>query len=164
MNPDIKEAHRLRGWYDSEAKPETIKNLSVASAGGGFTLLAQAETERLGSGDKADYFGVKAMVIGVKRDSCLYQACPTADCKKKVYDENNGMYRCEKCNKHYPNFKWRMLLSVITRLGTHMRFYFVAVGDNVRRLRYLKSRTDYVETLPQPIFGFSLVFNGPLTR
>jgi hypothetical protein len=30
----------------------------------------------------------------------------------QVIDQNNGMYRCEKCNREYPNFKYRLLLSV----------------------------------------------------
>jgi hypothetical protein len=30
----------------------------------------------------------------------------------QVIDQNNGMYRCEKCSREYPNFKYRLLLSV----------------------------------------------------
>ena len=30
---------------------------------------------------------------------------------KKVVDQANGYYRCEKCNKEFPNYKWRMILS-----------------------------------------------------
>jgi hypothetical protein len=38
--------------------------------------------------------------------------CPEDRCGKKVVDENNGTYRCEKCNKTYNNFKWSYMLSV----------------------------------------------------
>lgn len=38
--------------------------------------------------------------------------CPEDRCGKKVVDENNGTYRCEKCNKTYDNFKWAYMLSV----------------------------------------------------
>jgi replication factor A1 len=38
--------------------------------------------------------------------------CPEDRCGKKVVDENNGTYRCEKCNKTYNNFKWAYMLSV----------------------------------------------------
>lgn len=41
----------------------------------------------------------------------MYQACPTAECNKKVVDQGNGLYRCEKCNREFPNYKWRMILS-----------------------------------------------------
>ena len=40
------------------------------------------------------------------------QACPTADCNKKVIEEGDNNYRCEKCNKTYPNFQYRLILSV----------------------------------------------------
>ena len=43
--------------------------------------------------------------------SC-YQACPSEDCNKKVIEEGDGSYRCEKCNKTYPEFKYRLILSV----------------------------------------------------
>ena len=37
--------------------------------------------------------------------------CPETGCGKKVVDENNGTYRCEKCNKTYSNFKWSYMVS-----------------------------------------------------
>lgn len=75
-------------------------------------LIPQVKTENLGQGDKADYFTAKGTVMFVKKDNCMYQACPTADCNKKVVDQGNGLYRCEKCNREFPNYKWRMILSV----------------------------------------------------
>jgi len=44
--------------------------------------------------------------------------CPEDRCNKKVVDENNGTYRCEKCNKTYPNFKWSYMISV------RFKYYF----------------------------------------
>ena len=42
----------------------------------------------------------------------LHQACPSAECNKKVVDNGNDTYRCEKCAKDYPNYKYRLLMSV----------------------------------------------------
>ena len=42
----------------------------------------------------------------------MAQACPQPDCNKKVVDQGNNTFRCEKCAKEYPDFKWRMLLQV----------------------------------------------------
>lgn len=53
-----------------------------------------------------------ATLLYVRKENCLYRACPSTDCNKKVIDRQNGMYRCEKCNQEYPNFKYRFLLSV----------------------------------------------------
>ncbi len=38
--------------------------------------------------------------------------CPEDRCGKKVVDENNESYRCEKCNKTYNNFKWAYMVAV----------------------------------------------------
>jgi hypothetical protein len=47
------------------------------------------------------------------------QACPQQDCNKKVVDQANGFYRCEKCQKEFPDFKYRMILSVRQLLFRH---------------------------------------------
>lgn len=61
---------------------------------------------------QADYFSCVATLLYSRKDTCLYRACPTLDCNKKVLDQHNGWYRCEKCNREFPNFKYRLLLSV----------------------------------------------------
>lgn len=61
---------------------------------------------------QADYFSCVATVVYMRKENCMYQACPSQDCNKKVIDEQNGLYRCEKCDREFPNFKYRMILSV----------------------------------------------------
>lgn len=71
---------------------------------------------------QADYFSCVATLLYTKKDNCLYQACPSSDCNKKVIDQHNGWFRCEKCNRDFPNFKYRLLLSVSPQrlmLGCH---------------------------------------------
>lgn len=63
-------------------------------------------------GLQADYFSTVATVVFLRKENCMYQACPTQDCNKKVIDQQNGLYRCEKCDREFPNFKYRMILSV----------------------------------------------------
>lgn len=65
---------------------------------------------------QADYFSCVGTVVYLRKENCMYQACPTQDCNKKVVDEQNGLYRCEKCDREFPNFKYRMILSVGPRL------------------------------------------------
>lgn len=65
---------------------------------------------------KADYFSSVATVVYLRKENCMYQACPTQDCNKKVIDQQNGLYRCEKCDREFPSFKYRMILSV-SRMG-----------------------------------------------
>lgn len=61
---------------------------------------------------QADYFSCVGTVVYLRKENCMYQACPSQDCNKKVIDEHNGLFRCEKCDREFPNFKYRMILSV----------------------------------------------------
>ncbi|KAL3856902.1 hypothetical protein ACJMK2_011608 [Sinanodonta woodiana] len=118
INPDIREAHLLRGWYDREGSNMDFAGFksetgSGASGGGmNWKFFCQVKSENLGQGDKANYFTSKGTVIFLRKENCMYQACPTETCNRKVIDQGNGMFRCEKCNKSFPDFKWRMILWV----------------------------------------------------
>jgi len=114
INPDIEEAHRLRGWYDSlpsNAEFTSISARSDAGANNQLLTIKGAQLAQLGSGDKADYYSMYSHLIFVKSESALYKACPKPDCQKKVIDRNDGTYRCEKCNDETENFKYRLMLS-----------------------------------------------------
>lgn len=77
----------------------------------------EAKARNLGASEKPDYFQCKAIVHLVKTNSCVYKSCPKPECNKKVLDQDNGVYRCEKCQADSPDFKYRILLNVIQRLG-----------------------------------------------
>uniref|UniRef100_I3MX58 Replication protein A subunit n=1 Tax=Ictidomys tridecemlineatus TaxID=43179 RepID=I3MX58_ICTTR len=117
VNPDIPEAYKLRGWFDSEGQAldgVSISDLKSGGVGGSNTnwkTLYEVKSENLGQGDKADYFSSVATVVYLRKENCMYQACPTQDCNKKVIDQQNGLYRCEKCDSEFANFKYRMILS-----------------------------------------------------
>lgn len=117
VNPDIPEAYKLRGWFDSEGQSLAGVSISDLKSGGtgssntNWKTLYEVKSENLGHGDKADYFSSVATVVFLRKENCMYQACPTQDCNKKVIDQQNGLYRCEKCDSEFPNFKYRMILS-----------------------------------------------------
>ncbi|KAL3970941.1 actin, alpha cardiac muscle [Sarotherodon galilaeus] len=116
VNPDIPQAFRLRAWYDREGFAINSQSLTeTRSAGTGLNVnwktLSDIKNEDMGHGEKAQYFSCVATVLFIRKENCLYQACPSADCNKKVIDQQNGLYRCEKCNREFPNFKYRLLLS-----------------------------------------------------
>ncbi|XP_075162697.1 replication protein A 70 [Haematobia irritans] len=115
INPDIPEGHKLRGWFDNGGGANITNSVSARTgAGGGFSTEWRTfhEARNLGTGDKADYFQTKAVVHLVKSNNAYYKACPQAECNKKVIDENNGHYRCERCNAVFPNFKYRLLVNM----------------------------------------------------
>ncbi|XP_043910811.1 replication protein A 70 kDa DNA-binding subunit [Protopterus annectens] len=118
LNPDIPESFKLRGWFDSVG--QSLEGTSIsdqrggASGGGGNTnwkTLLEVKNENLGHGDKADYYSCIGTVVYLRKENCMYQACPTPECNKKVLDQQNGLYRCEKCDREFPNYKYRMILS-----------------------------------------------------
>uniref|UniRef100_A0A1A8SND7 Replication protein A subunit n=2 Tax=Nothobranchius TaxID=28779 RepID=A0A1A8SND7_9TELE len=115
INPDIPEAYKLRGWFDKEGHAMDGQSLTeTKGSGGGSTnwkTLSNVKNEHLGHGEKADYYTCIATVVFLRKENCLYLACPTQDCNKKVVDQHNGMFRCEKCDKDFPNFKYRLILS-----------------------------------------------------
>ncbi|XP_041850558.1 replication protein A 70 kDa DNA-binding subunit isoform X2 [Melanotaenia boesemani] len=115
INPDIPEAYKLRGWYDQEGHAIDGQSLTEVKGGSGgstnWKTLSDVKTEHLGHGDKADYYTCIATIVYLRKENCLYQACPSQDCNKKVVDQQNGMFRCEKCDKEFPNFKYRLILS-----------------------------------------------------
>lgn len=90
-------------------------NRSGMYAGGGsneWITFSEAESKQLGAGDKGDYYSLLGVLTFMFADNAIYKACPQEQCNKKLVDLENGLFRCEKCNREYPNYKYRILLGV----------------------------------------------------
>ncbi|KAG9244496.1 putative RFA1 protein [Calycina marina] len=117
VDPDIPEAHRLKGWYDSNGRTNNFashSNLASAVAAGGRTdvikTIAEVRDENLGlNGEEADYFTTKATVVYVKNENFAYPGCMSEGCSKKVIDVGDG-WRCEKCNIVHPRPEYRYIM------------------------------------------------------
>lgn len=120
INPDITEAHVLRGWYDNDgahAQFQAYTNSSVnggalgaAGAGGNMAerrTIAQVKDENLGMSEKPDYFNVRATVVYIKQENLYYTACPSDGCNKKVALDHENNWRCEKCDRSYEAPEYR---------------------------------------------------------
>lgn len=117
VDPDIGEAHALRGWYDATGNSAQLQQYSNVGAGAGNSTF-KADERRLindvrdnpemGQGEKPDYFGVRATVMLIKEQSISYPACPTDKCNKKLSMENDDSWRCEKCDRSFdkPEHRW----------------------------------------------------------
>ena len=51
------------------------------------------------------------------KDKALYKACGEnmgdgKECNKKVMEQGDGTYRCEKCMRNKEEFKWRIMLQL----------------------------------------------------
>lgn len=89
INPDMPEAHKLRGWYDNVGSSAVTSSISASrgpggGSGGSYKTFAEAKFENLGNGEKPDYYNVKAMVAMINKERALYMACPSDECNKKV--------------------------------------------------------------------------------
>jgi len=140
VDPDITEAHQLKGWYDSQGRSETFMahtGMSSMGAAGGrrdeTKTIAQVRDEGLGTNENPDYFSVKATIVYIKQESFSYPACLSADCNKKVTDMGDGTWRCEKCDINHPKPEHRyiMTLSVTDHTGQIYLNAFDDVGKMV---------------------------------
>jgi len=113
-------AQKLMNWYNEEGNSESFKTIT---SGGGASGGSNTEWKLLNninadcqSAGKPIYFNSKCTVTYVKKDNPAYRGCPGKEgsdtkCNKKLMDEGNGNYRCEKCDFHTPTFNWRLILN-----------------------------------------------------
>lgn len=61
--------------------------------------------------DNSHVYFLNGYLSNLKRESNFYYpACPSDSCMKKV-SEDQGGFRCENCNKTYPDFKPTYMVS-----------------------------------------------------
>ncbi|KAJ2875198.1 Replication factor A protein 1 [Coemansia asiatica] len=122
VNPDIPEAHQLRGWYDASGR--SLGYQSFGSMGGSsgdmserndaqLKTMAQVRVENLGGGANADYFTLKGTIVYIRTNNLSYPACPSEGCNRKVVeDSSTGQWGCEKCARSYPAPEYRYIFSI----------------------------------------------------
>ncbi|OBZ69131.1 Replication factor A protein 1 [Grifola frondosa] len=121
VEPDIPEAHVLRGWYDVQGQQQTYQSHTNSMPSGGSVHFDRAEimslndvkTNELGMQDKDDIFAARATIMHIKSENIAYPACPTDKCNKKVIEGHDG-WRCEKCDKSYPKPEYRYIIAMAT--------------------------------------------------
>lgn len=118
VDPDISEAHRLKGWYDSSGRNDsfaTHNNLASMGAATGrkdeSKTILQVKEQELGM-HEATYFSLQATIVYIKQESFAYPACRNEGCSKKVTDMGDGTWRCEKCNMSHDRPEYRYIMSV----------------------------------------------------
>ncbi|KAL3286539.1 hypothetical protein HHI36_001044 [Cryptolaemus montrouzieri] len=135
INPDIPESFRIRGWYDQEGCSGNIVDISAKSSSFNATFMSfkQVKDHGLGNAEKGDYYQNVGTILLMSSNNLTYKACPTESCNKKIIDLENGMYRCEKCNREFPNFKYRLLtrMNVADWSGNTWISMFNSEGETV---------------------------------
>jgi replication factor A1 len=121
VDPDISEAHRLKGWFDAAGRGDNFASHSgMASLGAasGRTnptkCISQIKEENLGT-DGDEYFNLQATVMYIMSSPTpfAYPACRTDKCNKKVVDLGDGSgWRCEKCEVTHERPQYRYIMTV----------------------------------------------------
>lgn len=118
INPDLPESQQLRCWFDTEGKNLASQSISkdISSVGRDEMLktVAQIKDEGLGRSDKPDWIVIKATLSFIKVDNFCYTACPLKvggrQCNKKVNNNGDGTWYCDRCEKSSPECDYRYLL------------------------------------------------------
>lgn len=132
-NPDIAEAYQLKGWYDNKGVNENFQTIKSESSNSKEPLssrktIVQAEQEELGTKEKPDYFGLKATINYFKTDNFCYPACNNevnatsrgpSPCNRKVIQQSDNSWRCERCNLSYdePHYRYILNCSIMDHTG-----------------------------------------------
>ncbi|CCH45720.1 Replication protein A 70 kDa DNA-binding subunit [Wickerhamomyces ciferrii] len=123
-NPDAPEAYAIKGWYDAQGRNENFQTLKT-ELGTRKTSIEERKTIgdvqnlELGLGEKPDYFTIKSSVNFLKTDNFSYPACSSEGCNRKVIEQHDGTWRCEKCdiNHAVPLYRYILTISVVDPTG-----------------------------------------------
>lgn len=120
VNPQRDETNQLQNWYAQQGKNAQFTSLSGQRSGAGGSTerktFGAVKDENMGMKEKPDYFNTRGTITFLKKDmekAPWYNACPSDGCNKKVTEDQNGGFWCEKCNKNYDNFVPRYILSLM---------------------------------------------------
>ncbi|KAJ8097814.1 hypothetical protein POJ06DRAFT_226964 [Lipomyces tetrasporus] len=147
VNPDISEAHSLKGWFDTNGRNTTFSSLqsvgssSMSGRPENVKTIKQIRDEQLGMQEQPDYFTVKGTVLFIRNETIAYAACPTEGCNKKLTDDGDG-WRCEKCNKSFPEPVYRYIL--MFAIYDHSGQMWVSSFDDVGRVILGKPAGEYM--------------------
>ncbi|PKS07609.1 hypothetical protein jhhlp_006215 [Lomentospora prolificans] len=143
VDPDIPDAHRLKGWYDSQGRTDSFAtHVNMGSAGKAtgrkdeIKLISQIRDENLGMGSEPIYFMLKATVVFIKQKSFCYPACANTlanpPCNKKVEKIEDDVWRCEKCSMNFAKPNYRFILGV--NVADHTGQTWLSCFDEVGRM------------------------------
>ncbi|KAJ4779252.1 Replication A 70 kDa DNA-binding subunit [Rhynchospora pubera] len=119
VEPDCLEAQQLRDWFNGEGKSALAVSISFqtgmqAGRADNRKTCSQIKDEGLGHGEKPDWISVKGMITFFMVDSFSYSACPLMindkQCNKKVTNNGDGTWRCDRCDQNLPDCDYRYLI------------------------------------------------------
>ncbi|CAI6100091.1 unnamed protein product [Clonostachys chloroleuca] len=150
VHPDIPDAHRLQGWYESAGRGgnfQSHRNAGMGTASGRSNpVKTVAEVNALDINMLSDdgapvYYSLKASILYCKPETFAYASCP--NCRKKIVQSTDGTWFCEMDQKPFdkPEYRYIMSLSVADHSGQQ----WISVFDEVGRVVFGMSANDLME-------------------
>ncbi|XP_010529261.1 PREDICTED: replication protein A 70 kDa DNA-binding subunit E-like isoform X1 [Tarenaya hassleriana] len=120
INPDFPESRKLKEWFEREGRNMPSISISRESFSSGKPdvrkTISQIKDEKLGTSEKPDWITVNATIIYMKADNFCYTACPIMNgdrpCSKKVTNNGDGTWRCDKCDQCVAECDYRYILQL----------------------------------------------------
>lgn len=138
VDPDIPDAHRLKGWYDSQGRNDSFATHNNLASVGGATgrkdeskVIVQVKDEGTGMSG-VEYFNLKATIVYIRQDNCSYPACANQGCNKKVTQMPDDTWRCEKCDASFPAPEHRYMMSI--NVSDHTGQMWLSCFDDVGKV------------------------------
>lgn len=103
FNLDIPEAVEILTWYQEFGKDIVVEKPKRIPK---RLFISEIKDNMI------EYGTIQASIIHLKEDALYYEACPSESCNKKVSFEDNGNYRCERCNYTYDTCNYRYMTSL----------------------------------------------------
>jgi len=115
IDPDIPETPLLQNWYRSQGSNANFTSLTrTQSEGSSTALICHVNHPAALKGSTSSYYTIAGTIMKTNRTSNhFYKSCRYTECtRKKVTEDNDGLYHCGKCNRTSPTFEWCLMLSV----------------------------------------------------
>uniref|UniRef100_A0A1J3K0V5 Replication protein A subunit n=1 Tax=Noccaea caerulescens TaxID=107243 RepID=A0A1J3K0V5_NOCCA len=120
IEPDLPEARELREWYERVGRNAPCVSISREFSGAGRQevrkFITEIKDEKLGTSEKPDWITVSATISFMKIENFCYTACPIMigdrPCSKKVTNNGDGTWRCERCDKCSNDCDYRYILQL----------------------------------------------------
>ncbi|KAI5462374.1 hypothetical protein BGZ63DRAFT_355252 [Mariannaea sp. PMI_226] len=165
VDPDIPDAHRLKGWYDSTGRTNSFATHQNTSTLGGATgrkdvikTISQVKEENLGMDPEPAYYTINATIVYIKQENFCYPACSNTKerCNKKVTEMGDGSWLCDKCSLTMDKPEYRYILSI--NVADHTSHQWLSCFDDAGRMILGRSASELMELKDKDDVAFMAAF------
>jgi replication factor A1 len=118
--------------------------------------ISQVKDENLGM-ENTDYFALTSTIVFIRQENFAYPACKNEGCNKKVVDQGDGTWRCEKCDVAHPRPEYRYIMSV--NVNDHTGQLWLSCFDDVGRIVMGMTADEAMELKENDETALSAVFD-----